>query len=112
MSLNTERLSKTLMRELSILLSREAKDHNLASVTITEVRVTNDLSFANIYYTVPDFLKDKIKESLDRSKGFLRSELARRVKARKMPELIFKYDEALEYGNHINEILNKLNNQE
>jgi len=110
MSLNTDRLSKTIAKELSILLSREAKDKNLSSVTVTEVRVTNDLSFATIYYTVPDFLKEKIVVSLEKAKGFLRSELARRVKARKMPELIFKYDEALEYGNHINEILNKLNN--
>ena len=110
MSLNVERLAKTLSKELSILLSREAKGENLSSVTVTEVRVTNDLSYATVYYIVPDFLKDKIKTSLDRAKGFLRSELARRVKARKMPELVFKYDEALEYGNHINEIINKLNN--
>ena len=109
MSLNVERLSKTISKELSILLSREAKDANLASVTITEVRVTNDLSYANVYYIVPEYLKEKIVSSLDRAKGFLRSELARKVKARKMPELIFKYDEALDYGNHINEIINKLN---
>ena len=43
------------------------------------------------------------------AKGYLRSELAKRVNARKMPELIFKYDDALEYGNHINEIINELN---
>ena len=109
MSLNVERLAKTLSKELSILLCREARDANLSAVTITEVRVTNDLSYATIYYTVPDYLKEKIVASLDKAKGFLRSELAHRVKARKMPELIFKYDEALEYGNHINEIINKLN---
>ena len=110
MSLNVERLSKTISKELSILLSREARDANLASVTITEVRVTNDLSYANVYYIVPEYLKEKIVPSLERAKGFLRSELAHRVKARKMPELVFKYDEALDYGNHINEIINKLNN--
>ena len=109
MSLNVELLAKTLSKELSILLSREARDANLTAVTITEVRVTNDLSYATVYYTVPDYLKEKIVGSLDKAKGFLRSELARRVKARKMPELVFKYDEALEYGNHINEIINKLN---
>ena len=112
MSLNVERLAKTLSKELSILLCREARDANLSAVTITEVRVTNDLSYATIYYTVPDYLKEKIVGSLDKAKGFLRSELARRVKARKMPELIFKYDEALEYGNHINEIINKLNHNQ
>ena len=112
MSLNVERLSKTISKELSILLSREARDANLASVTITEVRVTNDLSYANVYYIVPEYLKEKIVPSLERAKGFLRSELAHRVKARKMPELVFKYDEALDYGNHINEIINKLNHND
>ena len=53
-------------------------------------------------------IKDTIRKNQNKAKGFLRSELARRVKARKMPELVFKFDEALEYGNHINEILNKL----
>ncbi len=109
MSLNVERLAKTLSKELSILLLREVRDANLSAVTVTEVRVTNDLSYATVYYIVPDYLKEKIVVSLDKAKGFLRSELAHRVKARKMPELIFKYDEALEYGNHINEIINKLN---
>lgn len=109
MSLNVERLAKTLSKELSILLSREVRDENLSAVTVTEVRVTNDLSYATVYYIVPEYLKDKIVSSLNKAKGYLRSELAHRVKARKMPELIFKYDEALEYGNHINEIINKLN---
>ena len=68
MSLNTERLSKTMAKELSILLSREAKDKNLSSVTITEVRVTNYLSYANIFYTVPDFLKDKIRQTNKKEK--------------------------------------------
>lgn len=109
MSITIDRLAKTLSKELSILLNREARDENLSAVTVTEVRVTNDLSYATVYYIVPDYLKEKIVGSLNKAKGYLRSELARRVKARKMPELIFKYDEALEYGNHINEIINKLN---
>ena len=70
MSLNVERLAKTLSKELSILLSREARDANLTAVTITEVRVTNDLSYATVYYTVPDYLKEKIVGSLDKAKGF------------------------------------------
>ncbi len=108
MSLLVDRLSKTLQRELSLLLMKQAKDSNLASVTVTEVRVTKDLSYATVYYIVPTFLKDKIDESLSRSKGFLKSELAKKVQSRKMPDLIFKYDEALEYGNHINEVINNI----
>ena len=109
MSITIERLNSQFRKELSKLLTFEAKGDNLSSVTITEVRVTRDLSFATIFYIVPEYLKGKIESSLERAKGYLRSELARRVQCRKMPELIFKYDEALEYGNHINSILNNLN---
>ena len=50
-------------------------------------------------------------KALNDCKGYLRSELAKKLKARKMPELIFKHDEALEYGNKINDILASLNIQ-
>ena len=109
MSITIERLNSQFRKELSKLLTFEAKGDNLSSVTITEVRVTRDLSFATIFYIVPEYLKGKIDNSLERAKGYLRSELAHRVQCRKMPELIFKYHEALEYGNHINSILNDLN---
>ena len=50
-------------------------------------------------------------EGLEKSKGFLKSELSKRIKnIRKMPDLIFKYDESLEYGNNIQKILNTINN--
>ena len=50
-----------------------------------------------------------VKDALEESKTYLRHELAKRLNARKMPELIFKYDEALEYGNHMNEVISSLN---
>ena len=109
MSLYIERLAKQYQKELSKILCFEAKAEHLSSVTITEVRITNDLSYANIYYICPDFVKDAVKDALEHSKGFLRGQLAHRIQTRKAPELIFKYDEALEYGNHINQILYDLN---
>ena len=111
MSITIDRLAKTIQKELSLLLMTQAKDNNLASVTVTEVRVTSDLSFATVFYIVPEFLKESIVESLSRCKGYLKSELARKVKARKMPDLVFKYDEALEYGNHINKIISDINKE-
>ena len=46
-------------------------------------------------------------KALEESNGYLRSALAKKIKARKMPELIFKFDESLAYGNHIDELLNE-----
>lgn len=107
MGLSLDRFSKLMQKELSILLLR-AKDENLSKVTVTEIRITNDLSFATVFYSVIALEKEAIEASLARAKGFLKTELAKKLKARKMPELIFKYDEALEYGNHISKILSDI----
>ena len=95
MSLLIKRLESNALRELSILLTRESRNQYLKEATITEVRITNDLSYMTIFYT-SYVSKDKgaVKDALEESK---------------MPELIFKYDEALEYGNHMNEVISSLN---
>ena len=64
----------------------------------------NKLSVIIPVYKVENYLN-----ALNDCKGYLRSQLAKKLKARKMPELIFKHDEALEYGNKINDILASLN---
>ncbi len=110
MSLTLKRLESNALRELSICLQRETRSEILHKVTVTEVRITRDLSYATVYYTcLNDDEKEKTAAELEESKGFLRKSLAQKLTCRKMPELIFKYDEALAYGNHINEVLSKLN---
>ena len=110
MSLLIKRLESNALRELSLFFSKNTRNSKLSQVTVTEVRITNDLSFMTIYWTsyIP---KDRgaCKDLLEESKAYIRKELARKLNARKMPELIFKYDEALEYGNKMNEIISKLN---
>lgn len=107
--LTIKRLESLALRELSLILQNNAKNKKLGFITITEVRITNDLSYMDVFYSVlKDDEKDTIAEALKESKGYLRSELAKKLKARKMPELVFKYDEALAYGNKINSIIQKL----
>ena len=112
MGLSVKRLESLALRELAILLRTDAKNQKLSNVTITEVRITNDLSFMTIYYTFYQGKVENYQTALESCKGYIRSELAKKLKARKMPELIFKHDEALEYGNHINELLASLNKKE
>lgn len=110
MGLTLKRLESNALRELSIILQRDTRNEILHKVTITEVRITRDLSYATVYYTcLNDDEKVKTAAELEESKGYLRKSLAQKLTCRKMPELIFKYDEALAYGNHINEVLSKLN---
>lgn len=109
MSLSIQRLESLALRELSLILRKDAKNNYLSNITVTEVRITKDLSFMTIFYTFYSGNEENYIKALNDCKGYLRSELAKKIKARKMPELVFKRDEALEYGNHINEIISHLN---
>ncbi len=110
MGIPLKRLESLAFRELALILGSDTKNKKLSNVTVTEVRITNDLSFMTIYYTcLIDNKRKEAEEALEESKGYLRSELAKKIKARKMPSLVFKYDDALAYGNKINSILSELN---
>ena len=89
---------------------RDVKDKSIGFITITEVRLTKDLSYLTVYYTIlgKDTKKDAAKKAIDRSKAFIRTTLAHKVNMRKSPILVFKYDESLDYGNRIEEGLKKV----
>ena len=105
MGISLQRLESNALRELSIILRQDAKNKHLSSVTVTEVRITNDLSYMTIFYTFYQGKEENYQKALEDCKGYLRSQLAKKLKARKMPELIFKRDTSLDYGNHINDLL-------
>lgn len=102
-------LETDVQRALSDILQNEIKD-KLAFITITGVKITNELSFMYAYYTVYGSEKDviKTKETLERAKGFIKNQIAKRVKMRKVPELIFKYDKSYENGKHIEDLIRNI----
>lgn len=111
MSIKISRLANILVQEISYILSTEVKDKNIKFVTVTDVKLTNDLSFAKVYVTVlDDDKREETMSSLNKAKGFIRSELHDRVDMRYIPEITFVYDESIEYGNKIENIINELNN--
>lgn len=97
------RLESTIQRTLSDIILKEVNDKSIGFITLTEIRLTKDLSYLTVYYTIlgQDAKKAAAKKALERSKAFIRTTLAHRVKMRKSPVLIFKYDESLDYGNRI-----------
>lgn len=107
MSIKNERVNSNVMREISYILANEVKDKNIKFVTVTDVDVTSDLSFAKVYFTVLENKEETLK-SLKRAKGFIRRELADRVELRHIPELQFIYDESIEYGKRIEEVIKKI----
>ena len=113
MNLKIERLNSTFVKEISYIIATETKDKDIKNACITDCKVTNDLSFAKVYYTV--FNKEKLKDTEDALKnasGFLRTKLCERVDIRHTPELIFVYDESIEYGQKIESIIEKIHNNE
>jgi ribosome-binding factor A len=108
------RVAEQMKKELSDIISHRIKDPRVGFVTVTGVEVTVDLQQSTAYITV---LGDAEKvsetlEALSQAKGFIRSEIGKRIRLRKTPELDFKVDQSIEYGNRINKLLHDLNKDE
>ena len=111
MNLKGERVASDMQRELGNILLLEAKDEDFKHVTITDCDVTNDLSFAKIYFTTTDD-REKVEKDLNNAAGFFRSLLAERLQIRHTPELRFIFDESIEYGQKIEKIIEKLHEED
>lgn len=112
MSIKIERIASEMVKQISYILATEIKDEDIKFVTVTDCKVTNDLSFAKVYVTVFD--KDKIKttvDALNNASGFIRRQLADRIDIRHIPELTFVYDESIEYGKNIENKLKKIHEE-
>ncbi|MCB9453398.1 MAG: 30S ribosome-binding factor RbfA [Anaerolineaceae bacterium] len=110
MTIKQDRMAERIQEILSELLLREVADPRLQNITVTEVKLDRELMFANIYINAlaEEAREAEVMAGLERAKGFLRRETARRVRIRAMPELIFHWDYALERGERIAQILEKL----
>ena len=108
-----KRIASQIVREVSDILNNEARDKLMHTVTITGCDVSNDLSYAKIYFTSSlDIESKELERELEEASGYIRHELADRIDIRHTPKLIFKFDNSVEYGNHIESIINKINKKE
>ena len=104
------RVGERIPEELSLLLLRRVNDPGVASVTITEVSVTNDLRIAHVNYSalVAKEERPAVAKALRRSSGFLRRELGHSLGLRYAPELQFHYDDSFDRGARIDAILREI----
>ncbi len=113
------RLGEEIRRIISELLISGIKDPRVAEhmISISGVSVTSDGSYATCYVSVLNFSKDEeekkteendILAGLNSAKGVMKKEISRQVKIRHIPELIFKIDRSMDYGRHIEEILDTI----
>jgi len=107
MKVKKDKIAGIIQKEISNIIQFECKDPKIGFVTITDVEVSNDLSLAKVYVSFlgADARKEAGMKALERSKGFLRTQLAQRLTIRKAPQLLFFQDTSLERGNKIEKII-------
>ena len=109
--IKAERAGSDIQRELGNILLLEAKDKDFKNVTITAVDVSNDLSYAKVYFTTTDDRKH-VEHDLNNAAGFFRTLLSQRINVRHTPELKFIFDESIEYGQRIEKIIEELHKED
>ena len=111
-NIRIKRLNHAFMEEISMILMEEVRDEDLKFVTITGCDITNDLSYAKVYFTVLDKdKKEKGLEDINNAASFIRGKLSERIEIRHTPELKFIYDDSIEYGEKIEKIIDKLHKE-
>jgi ribosome-binding factor A len=109
-TIKQKRLGQIIMKDVTDIIQYDLKDPDVGFITVTGAKVSDDHSYATIYVT---FLGKKERgaaglKALDRAKGYIRSELAKRLDIRRCPEIIFEIDQTEEKAKHIEEIIQTL----
>jgi ribosome-binding factor A len=104
-----QKVADLIQRELSELIRLELRDPRVGMLTITSVDVSPDLSHAKVFITLLE--KARLEDTLQglrRASGYLRSQLAKRMKLYTTPELRFDYDESVERGDHLSRLIDSV----
>ncbi len=115
MSLRNERVRKTLMKEIADILQKEIRDPRISGVvSILDVEVSHDNSYAKVYYSVfgNEEQKENTIEAMKQNTSKIRHEVGKRIRLRLTPELRFIYDDSVERGTKITEIIDKISRGE
>ncbi len=107
MSRRSERLADELREQVAELLRNEVKDPRVGFITITRVELTGDLGFARVFVGVlgDEAQRRRSLEGLKQAAGFLRRQLARRLRIYQVPELRFQYDTGLDATDRVAQLL-------
>ena len=103
------KIASAIVREVSDILENKCRDRLMHTFTITGCNVSGDLSYAKVYFTsILNVDKNVLEKELEEASSFIRKELSERIDIRHTPKLIFKFDESIEYGNNIDNIIDKI----
>ncbi|REL27372.1 30S ribosome-binding factor RbfA [Thalassotalea euphylliae] len=106
----TDRVAQQIQKEVATIIQREVKDPRLGMVTVNAVEVTRDLAYAKVFvtfFTLEGQDEEVSVKILNEAASFIRTLLAKRIKARIMPELRFEYDKSLVEGVRMTNLVNQ-----
>lgn len=108
--IRVSRVGEQIKKELSQIIQREIKDPRVGFVTVTSVEMSGDLQIAKVFISVFGNTEDKEQtlSGLEKAKGYIRTEMGRRIQLRHVPEIIFQIDESLERSEHISRLLDEV----
>lgn len=115
MSLRNERVRKTLMKEIADIIQKDIKDTRINGIiSITDIEMSHDNSFAKVYFSVftPDGDKEPVIAALEENKPKIRYEVGKRIRLRLTPDLRFIHDESLERGAKVTDLIDKISRGE
>lgn len=109
-----ERLEQDVKVALSSIIAYEVKEPSVTGlISVTDVTITPDEKYAKVYVSIFNTKnKEKVLEALKKASGYIRSELGKRVRMRNIPSLTFVLDDSIEYGNHMDKVIQQVMNTE
>jgi len=110
----SNRVAEEIKKEMTQILRSEFKDPRIGFITVTGAEVTPDIRYAKIFVSVMGDDESKVQsmQALEKAKGFVRTELGKRIRLRYTPEISFKIDSSIEYGARIMKLLNEVKETE
>ena len=114
MNQRSRRISEMIHHEIAAILGREMRDPRIKNVTVTAVKLADDLGYGKIYYSVQgtEAEKKEIKEALQHALGFFRTKLGERLDLKYVPQLKFYYDETIAHADRMEELFRAIKSSE
>jgi ribosome-binding factor A len=108
------RVGDQILKEIATLLLNRVKDPRVRGVTITGIKLSDDLKTARVYFSVIGERSEdeRALDGLNSAKGFIKREIGLRMKLRYVPEIKFVHDPSLEGGSHLDRIFEKIHKNE
>lgn len=106
-----QRLEQDVKVALSNIISYDVKDPSVTGtmISVTDVKITPDQKYAKVYVSIfGRQSKIKVIDALKKASGYIKSELSRKVKMKNMPEIVFELDDSIEYGSHMDKVINEV----